>query len=209
VKLRVLHYEHVKGDDVLVGAIGAESFATRYDDRVVIQVELSRPAPCFLIGCNFDGKEQLLWPCDEAQAPHAGDPVRPPPLVARFQYPPAPRPGPAGQSGKGKGIALDDDKAGGMQAFLVVIGRQSLPAYGEWVRRRGPLPWQRLPASRVVWWSDGETQEQMRSGGERVRGSVVELERQAPLLQLCGWARGADVDVVEALTFPVYPRGDK
>jgi hypothetical protein len=60
-----------------------------------------------------------------------------------------------------------------------------------------------------VWWSDGATQEQLQPGGVRVRGSVVELEGQPPLLRLCGWARGGDVGVVEALMFPVYPRGDK
>src|SRR5207249_654098 len=93
VKLRVLHYERDRGGDVPVGAIGSESFEARYDDRVVIEVGLSRPAHCFLIACNFDGKDQLLWPCYEDRPPHPGDPGRPPPSRARFQYPPPPRPG--------------------------------------------------------------------------------------------------------------------
>jgi serine/threonine-protein kinase len=206
VNLPVLHYERDQGKDVLVGAIGSESFETRYGDRVVIEVELSRPAHCFLIACNFDGKEQLLWPCDEQDRRHPGDPGRPPPSVDRFQYPPQPRPGP---DGKPKGSALDDDKAGGMQAFVVVAARQPLPAYAEWAGRRGALPWRRLPPAPVVWWSDGETQGRMAPGVGRVRGSVVELEGQPPLLQLCSWAKGQDVDAVEALTFPVYPREDK
>src|SRR5207249_4839153 len=83
VQLRVLHYERDRDKDVLVGVIGSESFETRYDDRVVIDVKLSRPGHCFLIACNFDGKEQLLWPCDEQHFPHRGDPGQPPPSVDR------------------------------------------------------------------------------------------------------------------------------
>jgi hypothetical protein len=58
-----------------------------------------------------------------------------------------------------------------------------------------------------VWASSGETLDRLTPGDGRRRGSVVELEGQAPLLQLCRWARGKDADVVEALTFPVYRRG--
>jgi hypothetical protein len=206
-KLRVLHYAHDKGDDVLSGAIGVQSFEARYEDRVVIEVELSRPGHCFLIACNFDGKEQLLWPCEE-QPPHRGDANRPPPSLTRFQYPPPPPLGADGKPRKGKGLVLDDDKAGGMQAFVLVESQKPLPAYAEWVGRRGVLPWQHLPAKPIVWWSDGETQERIKPDGGRVRGSVVELEGQPPLLQVCSWARGPDVDVVEALSFPVYRRGN-
>jgi hypothetical protein len=207
VKLRVQHFDHHKVGDVPLGVIGSESFEARYNDRVVIRVELSRAAHCFLIACNFDGKEQLLWPCAEP-FPFPGEPRRPPPSVDRFQYPPPPRPGPDGKASKAKGIALDDDKVGGMQGFVVVAARQPLPAYAEWAAQRGAPPWQKLPPAQVVWWSDGRTQERMLPGGRRVRGSVVDLEGQPPLLQLCDWAKGPDVDVVEGLTFPVYPRRD-
>jgi hypothetical protein len=93
-----------------------------------------------------------------------------------------------------------------MQAFRVVASYRPLPSYGEWAGMRGPLPWERLPAAPVVWWSDGAEQERLLPGGVRVRGSVVDLEGQPPLLQLCGWAKGPEVDVVEALAFPVYRR---
>jgi hypothetical protein len=209
VKLRVLHYERDQKEDVLIGAIGSESFEARYDDQVVLQVELSRPAHCFLIACNIDGKGQLLWPCDERHRLHPGDPGRPPPSVDRFQYPPPSRPGPDGKPGRVKRLALNDDQAGGLQVFVVVAARQPLPAYAEWAGRRGALPWERLPAAQGVWWSDGATQERLAPGGERVRGKVVEGERPPPLLPLCGWARGHDVDVVAGLMFPVYRREGK
>jgi serine/threonine-protein kinase len=202
VKLRVDQYD---SHAVPIGVIGAGSFEAHYDDRVVLDVKLARRAHCFLIACNFDGKEQLLWPCDEKRFPHPGDPGRPPPAVDRFQYPPPPRPGPDGKLGKAKGIALNDDKAGGMQAFVVVAARRPLPAYTEWAKRRGALPWRRLPAAPGVWCSSGETLRPVTVDGVG-RGQVVELEGQPPLLQLCGWAKGKDVEAVEALAFPVYRR---
>jgi serine/threonine protein kinase len=208
VNLRVQHFEHDRGDDVPRGILGSESFEARYKDRVVIEVELSRPAHCFLLACNFDGKWQLLWPCAD-QPPFQGDPGREPPSVERLQYPPPPSQGPHGKSWKEKGIALDDDKAGGMQGFVVVAARRPLPAYADWAAPRGALPWQKLPPAQVVWWSDGQTQDRLLPGGHRIRGSVVDLAGQPPLLQLCAWAKGPDVDVVEGLMFPVYRRGDR
>jgi serine/threonine protein kinase len=205
VKLGVRHWQHEKGEDI-PSEIGKDFEEMYYDDRVLIQVELSRPAHCFLIACNFDGKTDLLWPCDD----HAqGDRDRPPAAVGRFQYPPLPQPGPDGKPAKEKALALNDDKAGGMQGFLVVASRQPLPAYRAWAEKRGPIPWQHLRPSTGVWRSNGETLDTMKLGGIRVRGQVLELEGQPPLLQLCGWARGADVEVVEALAFPVNPRRDK
>jgi tRNA A-37 threonylcarbamoyl transferase component Bud32 len=207
INLRVQHYEHTKEGDFLTKEIGKEFLEVHYDDRVVIRAELSGPAQCFLMGCNFDGKEQLLWPCDERGQ---GDPGRPPPAVGHFRYPPLPPPGPDGKPGKETGLALADDKAGGMQAFLVVASRQPLRAYGEWAGKRGAIPWQRLPPVPGVWRSNGATLDTMKLGGLRVRGHVVELEGQPPLLQLCSWAKGSDVDVVvEALAFPVYRREGK
>jgi tRNA A-37 threonylcarbamoyl transferase component Bud32 len=202
--LRVHHWQHEAGGDIF-SAIGNEFEEMHYNDRVVLQAELSRPAHCFLIACNCDGKTDLLWPCDERAR---GDRDRPPPALAHFQYPPLPSSGPDGQPGKQRALALDDDKAGGLQGFLVVASRKPLQPYRTWADLRGAIPWQRLPPSPGVWRSNGETLDTMKLGGVRVRGSVVELEGQPPLLQLCGWARGPDVEVVEALAFPVYPRRD-
>jgi serine/threonine protein kinase len=199
VNLHVQQYRHTQEGDFPVKEVGKEFLEMHYDDRVVIQAELSGPAHCFLIGCNIDGKEQLLWPCDERGQ---GDPGRPPSAVEQFRYPPR-------RPDKETGLALDDDKAGGMQAFLVVAARQPLPAYGDWVRLRGAIPWQRLRPAAGVWRTNGVTLDAMKLGGVRVRGHVVALEGQPPLLQLCGWAKTPEVDVVEALAFPVYPREGK
>jgi hypothetical protein len=96
-----------------------------------------------------------------------------------------------------------------MQGFVVVAARQPLPAFADWATPRGAPPWQKLSPAQGVWWSDGQTQDRLVPGGHRVRGSVVDLEGQPPLLHLCAWAKGPEVDVVEGLTFPVYRRGDR
>jgi serine/threonine protein kinase len=209
VKLQVLQFEHDKGIDVPHEEMGTNYFEQHFNDRVILRVELSQPAHCFLLACNFDGKEQLLWPCDEQDRHNPGDSLRPPPLLETFQYPPPPRKGPDGKTGRSHAFALDDDKAGGMQAFLVVASRNALPSYREWSHQRGAIPWRRLPATAGVWRSSGETLDPVTLTGGRTRGHVVALEGQPPLLALCNWARGEDVDAVEGLIFPVYPREGK
>jgi hypothetical protein len=208
-RLRVIHYEHIEDKhDAPAREIGSNSFATRFLDRVVVEVNLPQPEHCFLIGCNVDGKEQLLWPCDEKDPTYPGDPNQPPTATAHFRYPPLP---PGVEPAKGPAATLDD-RSGGMQAFLLVAARQPLPAYADWVKKRGPMPWEQIRAAPLVLWSDGE-QEQPRSpkapGGEVVRLGVAKLNAQSPIKDLCGWAKGPEVDLVEALAFPVYSREDK
>ena len=61
-----------------------------------------------------------------------------------------------------------------MQAFVVVASRQPLSGYVEWAAQRQAIPWRKLPASQVVWWSDGQALERMKPGG-RDRGSLIDL----------------------------------
>jgi serine/threonine protein kinase len=209
VTLRVEHYGLDDGAYTPAGAIGERSFQAYCDDQVVIRVNLSRAAHCFLIGCNFDGKEQLLWPCDATKLGSPGLPDLPPRPVYRFTCPPPGPPGPDDKPAKPKRLALDDDMTGGMQAFVVVASRQPLPSYAEWRKRRGPIPWRKLPPSRGVWASSGETLDPLTPVVGRRRGQVVEVEGEPPLLALCRWARGKNTDAVEALTFPVFRREGK
>jgi hypothetical protein len=56
-----------------------------------------------------------------------------------------------------------------------------------------------------VWCSNGSTLDWLDADGVRLRGEEVEETGQPPLLRLCRWARGEDVDLVEALAFGVFP----
>jgi hypothetical protein len=184
-----------------MGPIGGKSMEALFNDRVVVQVDLSEPAYCYLIGFNFDGKEQLLWPRNEKKK--GGDATLVPPLLKRVQCPPPP-----GEGEKQRGLKLDDDERGGIQAYVVVASRQALPAYAQWKRERAAkVPWRYQAAGPGVWRSDGEKLDTVEAGDVRVRASEVELEEQVrpPLLQLSRWARGEGV-TVEAVAFPVYRR---
>jgi hypothetical protein len=205
VKLRVSHYEE-EGKDGTLGDLGFESFAAHYLERVVVRVELSGPAHCFVISCNTDGTTQLLWPWEGQDRKQPGARKRPPPRLARFSCPPSPRPGPDGKKPTLKALCLDDDRRGGTQAFVVVASRAPLPAYDVWAKGRGPVVWQRLPAGRKVWWSNGEKEEHREKKGPVVRVSVVDREERPPMLRLCDWAQGQGIDAVQALAFPVRPR---
>jgi serine/threonine protein kinase len=187
VELRVEHFERQQGRDVPQGPIGGKSMEVLVNDRVVVKAELSSPGYCYVIGFNFDGKEQLLWPRNEK----APDRTIAPPLLERVQCRP---------------LELDDNVRGGLQAYIVVASGQLLPAYQEWERSRaGACPWRYLPARAGVWRSDGEVLDTVHAGEVRVRAKEVELEGQPPLLQLSRWARGGGV-TVEAVAFPVYRR---
>jgi serine/threonine protein kinase len=198
----VRHYrEEGVGKDFLLGVIGSDSWMTRYKDKVVIEAELSRPAYAYLIGFNFDGKEQLLLPCDTSVKETPGDPRRRPKQAARLVYPPV-VPGNAEHA-----FELSDDARGGLQAFVVVASAKPLPAYEEWSKKRGAAPWRRIAGGNRVWWSNAEKLDSKAPGPEVVdRGIVVQLNGQPPLLALCRWARDEDVEAVAALAFPVNPR---
>src|SRR5262249_15002541 len=124
------------------GLLGKETFAARYEDEVKVRVELSQPAYGYLIGFNFDGKEQPLWPVGKDGQP---DPKRAPGKTQWFSYPP-----------KGETFHLNDDDKGGLQAFVAVASRQPLLAYEAWRRKRGAVGWKRLEPGSDVWQGDVE-----------------------------------------------------
>jgi hypothetical protein len=209
-KLEVIHFDRVENardgkKDVEVGTIGMDSMNALYADRVAIEARLSEPGYAYLIAFNFDGKEQLLWPCDARHPDRVPLPDRAPDRVAHFRYPPPAPEGVTGEAVKPKLFRLDDVKTGGIQAFLAVVSREPLPPYAKWREARKAPPWKHLEPERGVWRSNGETLDPMRKGGLRDRGSVVTREGQPPLLELCRWAR-AEGALVEGVAFPVNPR---
>jgi tRNA A-37 threonylcarbamoyl transferase component Bud32 len=205
VAFDVANFELFAGEDHWNGAIGKKVFVARIGERVVIRAELSEPAYCYLVACNFDGRVKLLSPCDEATAEELPD--KKPEQVKQLRYPPPTLAGPKTPSEQ-RGIQLDDDAEGGLQAYLVVASREPLPAYRDWSSARGKPPWRKLPPTDGVWRSSGETLDPVTPGEGLKRGSIVTLKGQPPLIELCRWAAGQDV-VVEAIAFPVKKREGK
>jgi hypothetical protein len=185
--LRVSHAADQGAVAVARGDIGMRSFATRYGDEVRVTAELSEPASSFLLALNPNGEVQLCWPADDQT---------PPGKRQRLEFP-----------GAAKAFRLDDEKRGGLQAFVLVASRRALPAYAAWRAGAPPLPWAYLPApAGVVWRGDGESLDPVLADGED-RGTVQERKGIAPLAEVAGRLRAADdVEAVAVVAFPVLPK---
>lgn len=83
----------------------------KWNDSVKVSVRLSEPAYFHLLGYNFDGREQLLWP-GSAIAPS---------LQRELDFPSA-----------DDQFFLNDDAPGGVQVFVVAASRDPLPAWDTW-----------------------------------------------------------------------------
>jgi hypothetical protein len=111
------------------GVIGDKSFETRFGDNIKINADFSESAHAYVLLFNADGSEQLVWPVNAQNRP---DPKVPPEKVMRVAIPSA-------QSGRS--LCLDDEPRGGWQAVALVLSRQPLPAYADWLQERGPAGW--------------------------------------------------------------------
>jgi hypothetical protein len=184
--LRVLHW--AAGGKVMVprGELGVRSFATRFNDQVQVEAELSEPAYWYLIVFNTNGTEQLHVPADEKAPPTRRDRLAADPKRA---------------------LTLDDGV--GVQALVLVASRRALPAYAAWKARRPPVAWPvQQPVPGVVWRDDGAGLYALLPTGER-RGRVGELRGVPPLDALCRRLRAAPgVEVVSGIAFPVLPEAD-
>lgn len=180
---RVLHLEvaHYHGDPAeLKGFLGADSFATQFNDDVRVHVQLKEPSYAYLIALNPDGRIQLCYP---------DDPRTTPPRQEEIDYP----------TRAGRFFGLTD--AAGLQAFVTVASSQPLPPYGDWQTRLGTLKWRPIHSPQGVWQFDGRELVPLRH--ERGQERFGELE---PLVATCQAMKGAPgIDAVRAIAFPVLP----
>jgi hypothetical protein len=196
--LMVMH--HVKTPDGKgaeeKGRLGEEVFGARVGDVITVTVELSKPGYCYLIGFNFNGEEQLLWPADEKGEAAPG---QKPAKVARLRYPP----------GNIK-LALEekDDEVGGLQVYAVVASRRPLPAYQEWRNSRGTVAWRKFQEFKGVWQADPLGAYPVKAG-QADRGRLWKDASGPPLAELCQALRVGGVTAVEAVAFPVRAKEGK
>jgi tRNA A-37 threonylcarbamoyl transferase component Bud32 len=193
--LRVMHYATVGQEEDGRGRIGDKSFATKVGDAVTVTVELSEPGYFYLIGFNFDGTVQLLWPADDKGNPlEATKPRR----QQRLRFP----------EGDGR-LTLDASDKGGLQAFVVTASPWPLPAFAEWRKGRVGERWAALPAGQKVYEADPRGAWPRTAGLETDRGNTVRpAAGMPPLAELCR-SLSEDGMVVEAIAFPVHPAEGK
>jgi hypothetical protein len=191
--LKVMLYEQVGKQGVPRGQMGKDVFAARFGDAVTVTVELSEPAYFYLIGFNFDGKEQLVCPADDK-----GNelPDKAPPRLGRLRFP---------AHDEDRLFLKEDDAKSGVQAYVVVVSRSPLPGYAEWRKRRGDVRWGRLPAVERVWQADAKATYPVAPNGDVDRGKVERVPGEPPLAALCR-ALSAGGEVVEAVAFGVLAK---
>jgi hypothetical protein len=191
--IMVTHYQTTDNEAVPRGRIGEKSFATRHGDAVTLTVELSEPGYFYLIGFNFDGKEELLWPVDAQGDP--SDRVAPP-RQARLHYPPG-----------GRRLYLEDPANSGLQAYAVAASSRPLPPYAQWQKQRGGVSWKALPAGQTVWEAnaEGAYPAVLGLGVDRHR-KIREAPGVPPLARLCHALEAGGVETVEAIAFPVLAK---
>jgi hypothetical protein len=178
-----------------LGVVGTDVHEVPFGGWVTVDVRQSAVASSYLLALNPDGKVQLLWPVNEAGKP---DESVAPPRQQAFRYP-------ARQGEKGKAVLfrLNDEPAGGLQAFAVVASRSELPAYQEWTRKHGKVLWRRLPAE-GVWCTDRTGVHAVLAGEIRLRGSEEEVAGLPPLQEVV-----ASLGPAEAVTVWAFPVGKK
>jgi len=177
--LQVALHRLVKGDPS--GMIGIDVFAGRLSQDARIEARLSVPAYCYLLALNPDGKTQLCYP----EKPEAV-----PSRATTIDFP----------SDSGLGFGLTDGV--GTQVFVLVASANPLPAYAQWSKALGALPWK--PAgTEVVWRYDGRHFE-----SDAERGEIRPLADLPPPLDATCRALGSapGVEAIRAVAFPIKPR---
>jgi hypothetical protein len=175
---------HPRENDDPSGMIGSDVFAGRLSQDARVQVRLSRPGYCYLLALNPDGTTQLCYPEKPETVPLS---------ACTIDFPPDP----------GAGFGLTD--GAGTQAFVLIASAKPLPAYAEWSKALGTLPW-KAGATETVWRYDGRSFE-----SDRDRGDVRPLaDLPSPLQATCRTLRaGPGVEAIRAVAFPVKPRMDR
>jgi tRNA A-37 threonylcarbamoyl transferase component Bud32 len=200
---RVQHLRIAGGLAEDLGAIGEKSFALRFGDSVAVDVKLSRPAYLYLVAFNADGEEQLLWPTN-AFGSKGGDPLTIPPLVKYLRFPTI-----NPQTGNLRGLTLDDEKAGGLQAIALLTSAVALPPYADYQAARGKVNWKKHPGGKGVWLADTEGVHPVRAGAGVVRGEAVKPPDAPPLVEFARQLKAGGVELVEVLAFPVQAKEGK
>jgi len=193
-RFEIVHFPKLDAnrfDPNRVGPLGQRSFSTREDDELTVRAELSEPAYAYLIAFRPDGTDDICDPDNENT---------PPPKTQQPLYPTP--------SKRDEKYRLTE--GAGLHAFSVVVSRAPLPAYREWKRRVGPIPWAaRLPCEPgVVWRDDGQGPVPILDDDPTaIRGKGVKArDNGEPAAKLASWLRSLPgVDLVTLEAFPVEP----
>lgn len=181
LEVRSMRVSHLRGDKAL-GLIGSGSTAAAEEDEAEVHVELSQPGYCFILALNPDGTVQRCSPRDDAA---------PPERAMAFDAPLL-------EDGTPGAFAFTDGP--GAQAFVVIAARDPLPAYRDWLKQVGPVPWRAFDLDRV-WEYDGSRFDSPEADRGKIRRAVATPEPFAGAVEALRGAPG--VEGVRAIVFQV------
>jgi hypothetical protein len=172
------------------GRLGDTTYEARLGDQVTLRGELSDEAYCYLLSFRPDGQIDVWSPANVGQ--------RPAPTTAPCY--------PDGDPTK----VIELVNGTGLQAFALVVSRDSLPDFGTWRAQQSSPPWRaKVPADRgVVWRFDGARVETLKSArGDRNRGDGVAARgAYGAVVDLSDWLRSRPgVSAVYVKAFAVEP----
>ncbi|OQZ05784.1 MAG: hypothetical protein B6D36_08375 [Planctomycetes bacterium UTPLA1] len=173
-----------------LGPVGPSVEQLHFGDAVKLSARLSKPAFCYVIAFNPDGRDQLLWPT-----------------------------GPANKEGRDI-VPIETDSIDfmqdpnwyfhltdgvGMQVFVVVASPHALPAYARWKELHSEISWQSMKASGCLEYDDGAFHPL-----RPVRGPIGPTGEIHPVKQLADSLKSSIPDVrVRAIAFPVLLAPEK
>ena len=185
LSIESMKFAHYRGKEAnYLGDVGSESYSTRFDDDIRVQVKLSRPAYCYLIAFNTDGTVQLCYPETEST---------PPQRIEVLDYP------------SGKYFGLTD--GAGVQALVLVASIEPLSPYERWRTRTGKPPWKHIEHDEIeqgVVWRFADA---MSGLVVKARGEVRERSKAPKAFEdLCNFFTSCSFDAIHALAFLVKPK---
>jgi serine/threonine protein kinase len=180
-RITAFEVTHYRGDPpTYLGTIGLLPQTILRDDDTRILARLDRPAYCYLLALNPDGRVTLCSPEDAGTVPLP---------ATEIGYPRAAD----GYYGLTDGV--------GLQAFVLIASRDPLPAFSAW-RPAAAIPWTRAPAA-GTWRYDGRWYEPLDPAR---RGPRSRSGPPAPFKAACAYLeRLPGIDAVHAVAFPVSP----
>jgi hypothetical protein len=185
--LEILHLEHFDDQRTRPPRLfGTDSFGASPDDDIKVTARLSRPAYCYLIVFRPDGKDEVLYPQGDQEAPERTDAPR---------YP---------SKDRSKVYGLTDGT--GLWLAALVASENPLPAYADWRKHHPGGPWARSEGeANVVWLDDGQWVEAVTPKGLRNRGGRGEKEAAGtkPIVRVVDWLKAETGGAVSAVGFTV------
>lgn len=166
--------------------LGKESFGASPDDDIKVSARLSRPAYCYLIVFRPDGKDEVLYPQGDHEAPERTDEPR---------YP-----------SKDRSKVYGLTEGAGLWLIALVASESQLPTYADWRRHHLGIPWAKSDGeANVVWLDDGNWLETVTPRGVRNRGGRGEKEAAgtAPIVRVVDWLKAETGGSVSAVGFTV------